>query len=107
MARLIRPRRIDWPSLFWSRAEGSYADNDLRCRVCDGRGSRLGREVMDEDTTVEDAACPACRSSGLLVPARELPDNVEAIVAADDAGGAWLDWIGYTGNGLLWPLPWT
>lgn len=42
--------------------------------------------------TVEEAAC-------------ELPDDVEAVWAADEEGGGWLQWIDHTGDGLLWPAP--
>jgi hypothetical protein len=107
MAKPIRPRRCpDWPGVFWIRAEGSYADNDLGCHICDGRGCILGQHEVDEDTVVEDAACRSCCGSGLLVPARDLPGDIEAVLAADTAGGAWLDWLGHTGDGLVWPLPW-
>ncbi len=106
MARLIRPRRVHWPAAFWRRAETSFADNDLLCQGCMGRGCRLSREAINEDTTPEDVACPACRGSGLLVPAREVPDDVEGMLAAEEAGGCWLDGLGHTGDGLVWPLPW-
>jgi len=107
MSRIIRPRRIDWPTAFWARAESSYADCDLLCRDCFGRGYGVSREDAWERITVEDAACSTCRSSGLLVSARDLPEDPEAIWAADEAGGGWLDWIGHEGGGLLWPPPWS
>src|SRR5436190_7896106 len=104
--KTIRPRPMAWHSLFWRPAESSYADNDLLCRDCQGRGCRRSRHDIDEDTGPEDVACPACRGSGLLVPAREVPDDVEGMLAADEAGGCWLDWIGHEGDGILWPPPW-
>lgn len=102
----IRPRRVHWPSLFWWRAESCFADNDLLCRTCEGRGCRLSREDINGDTVPADVACPACRGSGLLVPARDVPDDIEGMFGAEEAGGSWLDWIGHEGDGLLWPAPW-
>src|SRR3954447_4916873 len=106
MARLIRPHRTDWPDAFWERAEGSWLENDLLCRDCRGGGCQGSRDDAKEVVTVEEVACPTCRSSGLLVPARQLPDDAEALWAAEEAGGCWLDWIGHEGDGLVWPLPW-
>ena len=107
MSRIIRPHPCDWPALFWRRATSSYADNDLVCRACLGSGCGVARGSAWEGMTVEDAACPSCRSSGLLVPARELPDDVEAVWAADEAGGCSLAWLGHEGDGLIWPAPWS
>ncbi len=106
MARQIRPRRTDWPAGFWQRASSSYADLDLLCRACDGRGCSLGRDDVGEDTTVEDVVCDRCRDSGLMIQAREL-GSIDAAIASDEAGGAWLDFVGHLGDGLVWPMPWT
>lgn len=106
MTTTIRPRRINWPAAFWARAESSYADCDLLCQHCNGSGCHVSRDDAWEGIAVEDVACPKCRSSGLLVPARDLPDDVEEVWSADEAGGAWLDWLGHEGDGLLWPLGW-
>lgn len=104
--KVIRPRRVNWPTLFWQRANSSYADNDLVCQDCLGRCYQVSRESAWPGITAKEVACPTCRSSGLLVPARDLPDDPDAIWAADEEGAGWLEWAGHTGDGLFWPLPW-
>ena len=106
VAGIIHPRRVPWPLLFWSRAEGSWLETDLVCRSCLGSGCLVSREEAWEGITFEEVACPTCRTSGLLVPARDLPDDAESIWAADEAGARWLDWAGHTGDGLVWPREW-
>ena len=47
---------IDWPAVFWERASSSYADNDLVCRDCFGRGSSISREDAWPGATAAEVA---------------------------------------------------
>jgi hypothetical protein len=88
--RIIRPQPVeDWPYLFWSRCESSYAGNDLECRGgCLGTGLVARRRV-----------CPRCRGSGLLVP-RRTPARPRDLTLGEPA------WAGVASDQLVWPLPW-
>lgn len=87
--RVIRPQLVEhWPSFFWSRAESSYAGNDLECRGgCRGTGLETSRQV-----------CGRCRGSGLLVP-RRTPARPRNLTPHEPA------WAGVSSEQLVWPLP--
>jgi hypothetical protein len=87
--RVIHPEPVaDWPSFFWDRCEGSYAGNDLECRLCLGTGLASRRRV-----------CGRCRGSGLLVP-RRTPARPRDLLLGEPA------WTGVPNEQLVWPLPW-
>lgn len=84
----IRPVPVSWPDYFWTRAESSYAGNDLECRGgCPGTGLISSRRV-----------CPRCRGSGLLVP-RRTPARPGDLTPGEPA------WIAVGSDQLHWPLP--
>lgn len=87
--RVIRPEPVaDWPSFFWDRCEGSYAGNDLECRLCLSTGLASRRRM-----------CGRCRGSGLLVP-RRMPARPRDLTPGEPA------WAGVASEDLVWPLPW-
>jgi len=96
------PRRVHWPSLFWRRAESSYADNDLLCHDCQGRGCRLSRE--DIRTPSRGRACPACRGSGPAVRHTKCPTTVAGMLGRMSQGTWWSRQVRYARAAIRsWP----
>lgn len=94
MTRSILPRPVrSWPKLFWERAESSYADNDLACRECGGRG--LLTDPYHEGIPVA-YPCDACNGSGLILP-REEPATFDALDGPD------LAWTSVRQENIRWP----
>lgn len=85
----IRPVPVDWPEYFWTRAESSYAGNDLECR-----GGCLGTGLVSLHRV-----CPRCRGSGLLVPRRTTARPGD-LTPGEPA------WTNVSNDVLVWPLPW-
>lgn len=87
--RVIRPTPVeDWPTLFWERAESSFADNDLACGRCVGRGLR--------GEPPGHRLCLACLGSGLILPRRE-PADPDALVGVEIA------WTAVAEEDVRWP----
>jgi hypothetical protein len=99
----VHPKAVpDWPAFFWVRAADSFVENDLVCRRCQGSGLADGTDADLLALPVEEAVCPSCRGSGLLVPRRHVPDGTSELLALAEDGLAWTC-VGT--DQLAWPLP--